>query len=1114
MIEVKNDFSGGLNLDDAYFRMGQNSYADALNITKDAVTSNADNIISNLVSNRLIDYTFPAGTNISIGSYTNNLRNTVINFVYNSNGYHSVIEYNLTTRTAQKIFENLTDSDGIDILGFTQYDKLTGINIFNREEGDLLFFLDGIDRPSFMNITLFKAGTYTPVTRQIIDVHKIPPSIPPSAVYDNDNTRTSNFLQKKIFRFKYRWVYDDNFKSTYSPISAIPLPANILNTDFTNVITNNNVISISAQSGPKNVKAVEIAVSIQNSTNVFSRFQTAESLDKEAEGISDNSSFNYNFYNDSTFPYISDRESLLTFDWVPPYAKAQEMPNGNALVYGAIREGYDRTLDPNVTITVNTVAAGDGSTIGNLNGVLSYQYIPLFTFFKILFSGTPVVGTIIKVYVVISAVNTLVGSYTTVAGDTPASVVIALRNNMNSLGLVAAAVGATANELRYDINQNTSGTLEISAPPVSANTNSIATWPFWGQRRLGIVYYDEKGVTNGVLYDANITFPGYAENGTQQVLLPYLNIKIYHVPPDWAYTYQIVFTKDPTQILYIENTAVNKTESSFFYFDITNLGLNAQKNPTTAAVVSWTFQDGDRMRLIRRMSDNTVYGTAYDTAIEGIVSDPTINNVVQTGKTFIKIKNAAPFSTLNFDVDVNNYFIIQLYRPSLQEPTDENATFYECGVEFPILNPTESNRVHGGEISNQSEDYVTPAEFDIYNGDVYFRSRNEVLGQTGIGTFYVQDRNFVDFFISAVSNIDGRPQAIDLNAKETFFPALIRNSQFYEPNTNVNGLNRFYAESLLEVDYSFGDIERFRVRARNLRVYQKLRVGVIYLFSKVGKAPTGNEVTVVTDDLLNPVQYYNFEAGIGDLKESLASFNDNDYFASNITGCIYKLTLEGIIPISVIYKVNSWASEYLPKVGGNSKAYGAYDQKLNNYILSLEATETSAAQTIVFSEEENSFESFISLFPESMCTCRNVLTSFKNGGCWTHDDTSYNTFFGVQYESYLVPIFNLGAGLRKQFMALQEYGNSLWDAPEILTQTFTYGTTNQQSTLVAQEFEQLEGAYATVFKRDQNSPGGKWGGDYLKGTWIKIKLRNQNTANLVTLENVSIRVVNSPLNQS
>lgn len=97
-------------------------------------------------------------------------------------------------------------------------------------------------------------------------------------------------------------------------------------------------------------------------------------------------------------------------------------------------------------------------------------------------------------------------------------------------------------------------------------------------------------------------------------------------------------------------------------------------------------------------------------------------------------------------------------------------------------------------------------------------------------------------------------------------------------------------------------------------------------------------------------------------------------------------------------------------------------------------------------------------------------------------------------------------------MSLTQSGNSLWDCPEIETQVKSYGTTNQASTLVSAEFLLLEGQYSASFKRDSNSRGGKVNGDYLKGNWMKVKLRNQSTDELVTLEVAMIKINNSQLN--
>jgi len=939
MIEIKNSFLGGLNLDDSYFSLGKSQYVDALNITRDAVAANQDLAITNIVGNQLVDFDQQPGTNKCIGAYGNQLRGTVIYFIWNSNGKHSILEFNASTRIITPIFTCFTDSDD-DILNFTETGKITGINVYNRDEGDLLFFLDSLGRPTIMNIDRFKVGEYDPVTRDIIDVGKRPPLSPPTSVYGNDTSVTTNNLNNHLFRFKYRWVYDDNEKSTWGPISAVPYPVNILDPTFTNVQTNNNLITISLNSGPKNVKAIELAVSISTKSNNWDDFGLVQTTNKANSGIEDNVDFSVSFYNDSTYPFLDVNESNLLFDYVPRYAQAQEEPNGNVNVYGNITEGYDRTLEPNVVIDILTVAAGSGGSVGDLNGIVTIVVDDsLVQEFVIAFSGTPVAGTIILIKVKRVSDSTIftAATYTTVTGDNATSVAVAISASFNSLGQVFTAgvtgtssVSVVANALLSP--KRIFESMTITPPSGSANSNSIATWLWSTSRNIGIQYYDQKGVTNGILYNAKIVFPDYAENGSHQPLLPYINIKIYHVPPTWAYSYQLLMTKESTLPFFFEFVDV-QTETDFLYFDISNLPINERKNPTTATVVSYTFQDGDRLRLIRRMSDNTVYNSTYDAGIVGLLVDPVINSSTHTG-TFLKIRNVAPFSSVDYTSD---FFVFEIYRVGQQPPSATNQVYYEFGQRYAILDPETDTRRHAGLVTDQSSDYVTPAEINIYNGDSYFRLRNVYLSESGIGSFYVQDRNFLDIYTSAVSSVDGRPSVIDINAKSATYGAVIRFSQAYQPNTNINGLNRFYPNDFIEVDNSYGGIGRLKVRDRFMRVFQTIKIGAIPLFNQISKNADGTTLNVVTDKLLNPIQYYSGDWGIGTAFTSLASYNFADYCIDNNKGFILRISNDGIIPISLKYKVNSWAIDNLPLRTGQYFSYGAYDQKSNNYILALEA---------------------------------------------------------------------------------------------------------------------------------------------------------------------------------
>lgn len=1039
---------------------------------------------------------------ITIGSYANTLRNTIVFFEYNSFNYHSIFEYNHTTRVIIPIFRNLIDSNFIDILNFTATGKIINVNIYNRDEGDLLFFLDSLGRPTGMDIALFKAGTYTPVTRDIIDVAKCPPLSPPMSIYGNDATKPSNSLTNKLFRFMQVWVYDNNETSTPSPIGAIPLPVKILDITYTNVITNNNLINISLNSGDKQVKAVEIWMSYINKSNTWSEWVIVTRYNKAANSIPDDSIFNFPFYNDSTYSPVNPLDATDTQDYVPIRATAQEMPNGNVLAYAGIYEGLSRDITPNVVNTVNTYAAGTGQE-GNLTAVTSNfggGHVDTYRYGTI-FSGVPYVGTVITLKVRKRSDSTLVtgATYTTVQGDTITSILNALLASALGIGIFQfVAISNDNTGIFYEFDSAVyfdEVVTTIVSTAVGANVDSIPTFKFSTNKEIAIQYKDKKGRTNGVLYNGMITFPAYAENGSQQVLLPYINTKIYHRPPLWAESFEFLFTREPSSYLYWETPSVNDAETEYIYFEVTNILLNQTINPTTAAVLSYTFADGDRLRLIRKVSDDTVYPDTYDTAILGLLVNPTINGVAQTGKQFLKINKIAPFDTVDYSTD---NFVIEMYRPAQQQATGINKTYYNFGVTYPILNAGTSNRVHAGQVTNQSTNLATPAEFNFYAGDSYFRLRGIPLeaATVGLAEFYVLDRNFVDFYISAVSSLDGTPSVIDPNAREIFLPATIRFSLAFQYNTDINGLNRFRFENFIDLDRSYGTIMRIKVRQREMHTFQELKTGSVPLFYQIRKDDTGNNIEVVTDKLLNPVQYYAGDWGIGTASESLASFNYSDYFCDNNKGVILRLSKDGLTPLSIIANINNWASNEVTARTGDYKIYGTFNQKANSCIWALEETEDYPAKTIVFNEDANNFESFLSMHPQTMCCLGTTLVTCFEGNLYTHDGDTYNNFYGVAYPSSVTLVFNDKSMVKKTFNAIGYQSNEKWISNtkgDIYTSNINPQTgLRTQSKLVAADYELQENVTVAAFQRDMNSMSNErvalFEGDYLKGVYIATKL--------------------------
>ncbi len=147
-----------------------------------------------------------------------------------------------------------------------------------------------------------------------------------------------NFLLNKMYTFKYKYIYDDYEQSRFSPISKYVMPS--VNMDYVtgdNVITQDNKITISLNSGISIVKKIVIAAKELNET----AFTIIGTIDKEQLGLIDNQICFYDFYgNNLTIP-IATNDDIALYDFVPLKAQSQEIINNSRVVDGLITEGFD-----------------------------------------------------------------------------------------------------------------------------------------------------------------------------------------------------------------------------------------------------------------------------------------------------------------------------------------------------------------------------------------------------------------------------------------------------------------------------------------------------------------------------------------------------------------------------------------------------------------------------------------------------------------------------------------------------------------------------------------------------------------------------------------------------
>lgn len=1109
MPPIRNIFNGGLNLDDSIHLMPKGSYTDALNTTRDAVESLHDLAITNIVGNQKVNYSLPSGTNVCIGARADIIRNVVYYFVWNSNDKHSILLYTRSSGVISKLMENLTDTNNVDVLMFGRYNKITHIDIvYNDEDGDLVYWTDAINLPRKINVSTIQS--FVPITEDIINAAKNAPNTPLDCEYKDDTSVNVNNLRGQLFQFAYSWVYDDGEESTLSSLSEVPLPIGGYDPDTQNNPTKNNNIQITLNAGGKDCYSIKLYGRSSLGTT-WSDYFLIDTFVLADYSIAPFGTYDYLFYNDGVYPFQDPIKTGLQYTWLPDLANAQALANGSNLVYGGITEGWNNLArtDVDVTMTAGTGSVGSPSISGvlNTNNTITVQI-----------GATVTNGTVYTIQVGYDDNGgpepDKLFSYTAVVpNDDQDAVTTQLELAIIGDGTFNAAnMGGGVLLISRLPLSNVNFNLVVTSISNAGSENVAAAWKWTGKYRFGLIYFNDLMKPLSIISfvgsstdttDFVVNTPDYSLVGGI-IQVPFINASINHTPPVGATTYQWLRTNNlnaQSFLYWITNDY--QTDSDYLYFCIQNLTYQHTKN--TGFVPSYEFKKGDHIRVLAQYNAGTItqYSAQLDFEIVG-TETRTMNSPASNG-TFIKCVKPSTLPTPSFSANM----VVEIYTPSIHD-SDSSIVLYEWGQEYEIYENS-GNFYHRGQLTDQTA--IQPATFQWFNGDIYSKTRNLYLNVDATSTItqFTMDANYNDYFVSAV-NSNGRAWALEPDAAVTYLPTTVRFSQTYFQDGTVNGLNIFYYDDKDLYNRAYGDIFKLYVKDSYMKVGQKFKIGDVPIFLQMVKDQTGDNTLAISDKLLNQIVYYAGDFGIGEAPESWAVYNYAIYGCDTNRGIIWRLSQDGIIPISILYKVNSWATAQIPQRTGNYKIYGAYDAKANNYIAALEATGGESAYTLTFDEENNQFESFMSYQPEMMCTLGTLLISFKNGELWTHDADYYNRFYGTDYESNISAVFNDFPDAKKTWSAIAEVANTTWDCPLIYTNTNTYGSQRQESKLIEQNFTILEGMPSSSILRDLYSPGGWNNGDWMKGTYMVVKFRKSSASDLVYLSEVSMRVIDSPLN--
>jgi hypothetical protein len=319
----KRLFVKGMNgdMEDRLVQPGEYRYA--LNCRAGVSDNDNTGVVENVKGNSLVSTSLPSGTNTCIGTHECKICQKIYYFVHNTENSHAVYEYDIKANSIRVILQTSQFNFQLDHL-------ITGVNLI---DGKLLYWTDNYNEPRSIDVTRAFASSNSDLTEQYISAIKYAPLKPPTAQYVTINTlsKLPNALYGNLWQFRIQYVYINDQKSAWSPISKVPLPTGefdiFLDKD---VRDKNNAINVFYDIGNELVKQVNIAVRDGNS----GVWLLAEQDVKRDNG-------KYTFTNNEIYSAIDVNEANKLYDAVPKLAGAQEIIDGNRLAYGNVLDGFD-----------------------------------------------------------------------------------------------------------------------------------------------------------------------------------------------------------------------------------------------------------------------------------------------------------------------------------------------------------------------------------------------------------------------------------------------------------------------------------------------------------------------------------------------------------------------------------------------------------------------------------------------------------------------------------------------------------------------------------------------------------------------------------------------------
>jgi len=1077
-------FNKGMNKDTDPRFLGQGEYIDALNVMTSNYQDGAALSLTNFPSiHRLstLGYTI-------LGLFKDEHEDKL--YVFASNGTTGRI-YSYTV-----VSDTLTTVLSTTALPWT---TATIIKAANITEG-IIVWTDGTNEIGMYDQNI----TYGTITSNMLTLVQVKPLTKPTIESVSVPNYKANNITGKFFQFKYRFVFKNKMRSTFSPISDV-------------AYSSDDYYSPSQLSGIKNPKnSIDITMSGENTNGLVESIELAARSGNDSDfflvsKIDADSTFlsggnqTYSFFNQGLYAAISLDESNQFFDDVPRTADTLEIAN-NRVVTGNNKNGYDDVdVDYDIEVEYMDSASPEARTANTDRLTDTANSTDFGTFMNAEFSyTTPVPGD--RVWAIGLYVDGTVGvnhfgdvSYTVRDGDSITDIYNYLFSTARKFW--NAAINEEMDGLLDYSTNNICGTGGAPPPPYcdllptrneafqigleqGAHSKTFKSGAWYS---VGLQYEDEYGRTNGVqlkedpkvyiktLGERGLTPGDYEGAGAARII-----VTINNADPSWAEKVKVVYSRASVydQSVQLATRGAENEAGSSENVSI-DIGSIVEWNDEKGGKIAYQWERGDKVRILT--GDNTAVSILSDwsqSLIEAEIVGASSSGGVTTDGYVITIPRLDGLSQSSTRDLLLTGALIEIFRPSKELESTESIY-------------TESDNVSGGVAT--------------ITGDAYFKSREDFPYGVSTDTSNIAFEGYdISDFAESEHYDKGRATAV-INQQEAQRIATLMYSEAYIPNTEINQLNRFYPDvNYEEYNKSFGSIVLLYNEGDHLLMIQEDKPSKVYVDRSLTYDASGNVTVLNTQQrVLSEAVPYAGVYGIQDHR-SFQAIGNRRYWVDMARGVVVRLGNNGIEEISR-YGMTGWFSDICRTrmEAGELVTYGAYDIQNDMYMVYF-----GTGNTVVFDEKNNAWMTFTDVILPAFSTYMNnrsfiIYTNYL----W---EMNYSGFKNTQHvtgaETSKVSTIKFASNIEptilKNYLAIHlDSTHAMAVGVEI---DALDGRTIQSSSLLVTDFTEREQEWHASFLRDVNTPNVTYpliSGDTLKGKHAEIELTLQ------TDEDLKIRMV-------